>query len=76
MASPNHLAEIAELLAKRHFDAAVFDCLMFGALAALARARVPVALLVHSTRAHSWRRRVPWRRCCGGPSIRCAKQRG
>ncbi|HVB53440.1 MAG TPA: glycosyltransferase [Candidatus Acidoferrales bacterium] len=48
MASPTHLEEIPELIAQRPYDAVVVDCLMFGALAAAARAKVPVAVLVHS----------------------------
>lgn len=43
-----HLCDIPDLLAAEHYDLLVIDCLMFGALAAAERERVPAAILVHS----------------------------
>lgn len=47
-ACPEQAADVADLLTERHFDALVVDCMMFGALAALESAPVPIAVLVHS----------------------------
>jgi UDP:flavonoid glycosyltransferase YjiC (YdhE family) len=47
-ASSEHLDDVPQLLASQHFDALVVDCLMFGALAAAERIRLPTVALVHS----------------------------
>jgi UDP:flavonoid glycosyltransferase YjiC (YdhE family) len=47
-ASPQHLGEIPELMAREPCDALVIDCLMFGALAVAETAGTPTAVLVHS----------------------------
>lgn len=46
-ACPEHLADVADLLAGR-CDALVVDCMMFGVLAAIETTRMPTAVLVHS----------------------------
>lgn len=47
-ASPRQLTDVPDVLGAGRYDAVVADCLMFGALAALETAPVPVAVLVHS----------------------------
>jgi UDP:flavonoid glycosyltransferase YjiC (YdhE family) len=48
MASPAHLRDVPEAVARELCDALVVDCLMFGALAAAEGLAVPTAVLVHS----------------------------
>ena len=48
MASPAHLRDIPDAVAREPCDALVVDCLMFGALAAAEGLAVPTAVLVHS----------------------------
>lgn len=47
-ASADHLQDLPELMACERCDAAVLDCLMFGALAAAEKMRLPAIALVHS----------------------------
>jgi len=47
-ASSDHLDEVPELMAQQHCDAAIIDCLMFGALAAAEKFQLPTVALVHS----------------------------
>ena len=47
-ACPQHLRDLPHILAHEHYDLAVVDCLMFGALAAAEVAGQPAAVLVHS----------------------------
>jgi len=47
-ASPDHAADLAELLEGEAYAGVVADCLMFGALAALEESGTPAAVLVHS----------------------------
>lgn len=47
-ASHEQLVDVLDLLDRQRFDAVVVDCMMFGALAALEKAQVPGAVLVHS----------------------------
>jgi UDP:flavonoid glycosyltransferase YjiC (YdhE family) len=47
-ASADHLQELPELMARQRCDVAVVDCLMFGALAAAEKMRLPAVALVHS----------------------------
>ncbi|MQA02546.1 MAG: hypothetical protein GEV07_07425 [Streptosporangiales bacterium] len=47
-ASPEHLADVADLSADQPYDALVVDCTMFGVLAAAENATTPTAVLVHS----------------------------
>ncbi len=48
MACPQHLADLAAVLADKEPDVALVDCLMFGALAAMEDHDTPTAVLVHS----------------------------
>jgi len=47
-ASADHLDELPALMAGERCDAAVIDCLMFGALAAAEKNRLPAVVFVHS----------------------------
>ena len=47
-ASPDHLDDVPRLMARERCDAAIVDCLMFGALAAAEKFKLPAAALVHS----------------------------
>src|SRR6185437_7654786 len=47
-ASLDHLADLPELLSRKPYDAAVVDCLMFGALAAAESTGLPTATFIHS----------------------------
>src|SRR6185437_984531 len=47
-ASSDHLDDVPSLIYRERCDAVVVDCLMFGALAAVEKARIPAAALVHS----------------------------
>ena len=47
-ASSSHLDDVPSLISRERCDAVVVDCLMFGALAAAEKARIPAAVLVHS----------------------------
>lgn len=47
-ASSDHLADLPDLLSRKTYDALVIDCLMFGALAAAEKARLPTVTFVHS----------------------------
>lgn len=47
-ACPEHLDDVADVLAVASADVLVVDCMLFGALAALEGSGVPVAVLVHS----------------------------
>lgn len=47
-ACPGHLADIDRVLAGLRPDLVVADCLMFGAVTALQKSQIPVAVLVHS----------------------------
>ena len=47
-ASADHLDDVPQLMARERFDAVIVDCLMFGALAAAEKFRLPAAALVHS----------------------------
>ncbi|HEV2759188.1 MAG TPA: hypothetical protein VGV86_06420 [Acidimicrobiales bacterium] len=48
MACPQHLADLAAVLADKEPDVALVDCLMFGAVAAVEDHDTPTAVLVHS----------------------------
>ncbi len=48
MACPQHLADVAAVLADKEPDVALVDCLMFGALAAMEDHYTRTAVLVHS----------------------------
>ena len=60
MACPQHLADLAAVLADKEPDVAFVDCLMFGALAAMEDHDTPTAVLVHSGPACSWPLAVRW----------------
>jgi len=47
-ASSDHLDDVPQLLARERCDAVIIDCLMFGALAAAEKFKLPAAALVHS----------------------------
>ena len=47
-ASSDHLSDVARLISQEHCDILVVDCLMFGALAAAEKTRVPTMALIHS----------------------------
>ena len=47
-ASSDHLDDVPQLMAREHCDAVIVDCLMFGALAAAEKFKLPAATLVHS----------------------------
>jgi UDP:flavonoid glycosyltransferase YjiC (YdhE family) len=47
-ASSDHLDDVPQLMARERCDAVVVDCLMFGALAAAEKFKLPAATLVHS----------------------------
>jgi len=47
-ASQDHLADLPNLLSRNICDALVIDCLMFGALAAAEKLRLPTVTFVHS----------------------------
>jgi len=47
-ASTEHLIDLPELLSRKPYDALVVDCLMFGALAAAEKTRLPTVAFVHS----------------------------
>lgn len=46
--SPDHFFDLPRLISEERSDAVLIDCLMFGALAAAERERIPVATLIHS----------------------------
>jgi UDP:flavonoid glycosyltransferase YjiC (YdhE family) len=46
--TPAHLDDVPEIVAREAPDLLVIDCLLFGALAAAERHRLPTAVLVHS----------------------------
>lgn len=46
--SSDHFFDLPRLISEEKSDAVVIDCLMFGALAAAERERIPVATLIHS----------------------------
>jgi MGT family glycosyltransferase len=47
-ASFDHLDDVPKLMTREHCDAVFIDCLMFGALAAAEKFKLPAATLVHS----------------------------
>jgi MGT family glycosyltransferase len=47
-ASSDHLDDVPQLMARERCDAVFVDCLMFGALAAAEKFKLPAAALVHS----------------------------
>ena len=47
-ASSDHLDDVPQLMARERCDAVIVDCLMFGALAAAEKFKLPAAVLVHS----------------------------
>ncbi len=47
-ASSDHLDDVPQLMARERCDAVIVDCLMFGALAAAEKFKLPAATLVHS----------------------------
>jgi len=47
-ASSDHLHDLPDLVGQERCEVLIVDCLMFGALAALEKAGVPTAVLVHS----------------------------
>jgi MGT family glycosyltransferase len=47
-ASSDHLDDVPQLMARERCDAVIVDCLMFGALAAAEKLKLPAATLVHS----------------------------
>jgi MGT family glycosyltransferase len=47
-ASSDHLDDVPQLMARERCDAVIVDCLMFGALAAAEKFKLPAAALVHS----------------------------
>jgi len=47
-ASSDHLDDVPQLMARDRCDATIVDCLMFGALAAAEKLKLPAAALVHS----------------------------
>jgi UDP:flavonoid glycosyltransferase YjiC (YdhE family) len=47
-ASSDHLTDVPQQMARQCYDALVVDCLMFGALAAAEKSRIPAVALVHS----------------------------
>jgi MGT family glycosyltransferase len=47
-ASSDHLDDVPQLMAREQCDAVIVDCLMFGALAAAEKFKLPGAALVHS----------------------------